>query len=146
MGDSFLAPLNAIEDHTRYVEGLRDKARTADDAAGQVRTQTFDLAFGVLCQSFPTAIKPVEEQTVDTIDRIVDALQHTTDNLKETTKSYRDLEESIKSGFEKALEELGIDLDTDEAKPIDPMPRVPGNGNAVPMPEVNTDNDGTVYV
>lgn len=107
MGESFIAPIEAIDGQAEYVNGVHGKARTADDAAGQIRTQDFDLAYGVLCQEFPQGLKPVEERTVDTIKRIVEALQHTTEGLKETARSYREAEQAVVASLEEILGDLG---------------------------------------
>lgn len=93
MPNHFEVDPEQLRSHAGEVDGIGDQANTALDAANQVATQPFDMAYGVLCQAFPQAMRPTEEAALRTLQNTVRALRTMSDNLGKSADHYQQVDD-----------------------------------------------------
>lgn len=90
-----------LRSHASDVDNSRDEAQTALDAANEVKTQAFDMAYGILCQQFPQALRPVEAVAFQALEGGVEALQAIGDGLRGSADNYQEVDEKNAAELQK---------------------------------------------
>lgn len=114
---------------------LQNVAATGDQVVDAGRTVTpggWDNAYGVACQNFPIAVRPIVDKFLDELDKLVDAVRGTGDAVDQAARQYAQQEQQVKA----TLDKIGKDLAAGPGGASgsggggttgvgDPMPRIP---------------------
>lgn len=107
MGDSFGVNTGALHQHVTAIGAAQSAASQAADAGRQVTPGGWDNAYGLLCQSFPAAIRPVADLGIHTMQKIAQQLEAAHASLQATAERYDQQEHDTGATFTRLAGPLG---------------------------------------
>ena len=107
MGGSLNVDTSALRQHATAIGNAAALANQAADAGTQVTPGGWDNAYGVYCQAFPAAVRPVAQIAIDLMQQLAKQLSAAEAAMKTTANQYDQQEHETTGKFKGLLGEAG---------------------------------------
>lgn len=93
MKDGYQVEPQGITEHANSIREITPMIDLVLDAGAQVTPGGWDNAYGLACQVFPIAIRPIANKQLDMTDKVRGALESTMNQLRQTAQEYEQREQ-----------------------------------------------------
>ena len=107
MGDSLNVDTTALRQHADAIGDAASLANQAADAGTQVTPGGWDNAYGMYCQMFPVAVRPVAQLGIEVMRKLAKQLSAAQSAMKATADQYDQQEHETTSRLKGLLGEAG---------------------------------------